>query len=480
LPIGALMVNAASVLGIAFVARRIAGLPLVLVSLVVTLLFTHALGADFLRDPWNPFLPVSPLLLLLFLCWALATGDLWMLPWALGVGSFAVQSHVGFFTPVFGLIAVGLVGAFFSIRRRRRGDDGTAPRLGRVLLVSALVFLVLWSLPLYGEIVEQNGNLSDVANWLSDKPAGPGLDTGIRIMALQWGPRPEWIVGARDPGLNGAGLLEENLWTPLVGVLAIAGLVLAWRRRDRDDRWLGALALVGTVAGVVAAANVVGLPYFYLFRWTWAIGAAIGLFVLWTAWLLVADSRRDGLARGLGVAAIVGIVVLVLAMTIDAVDAGTPYGGDQRVIHAIVPPVLRAVPPGGAPVLVQTSGGGLFGASIVLALEKRGDDVKIEPSQRIYYSKGRVDQGKARYKAYLKVVSFTGAARAVKPSEGRLIAHYIRYLTASQKAELKHATDQALRHTKSAKQKRDLIRFRRHGLDQPADDVAVFLMNPPR
>ena len=94
--ITALIVNGATIVAIGWVVPGRGRLPMVVATLVPVALLTHAIGADILRNPWNPYLPVIPLLLLLLLCWSVAVGDLWMLPIAIAVASFAIQSHVGF------------------------------------------------------------------------------------------------------------------------------------------------------------------------------------------------------------------------------------------------------------------------------------------------------------------------------------------------------------------------------------------------
>jgi hypothetical protein len=54
-----------------------------------------ALEPGFLRDPWNPYLPLLPFALYVVLCWAAICGDAWAVPVAVLPASLAVQSHVG-------------------------------------------------------------------------------------------------------------------------------------------------------------------------------------------------------------------------------------------------------------------------------------------------------------------------------------------------------------------------------------------------
>ncbi len=122
--ITALGINAATIGAIGWVAYRRGRLPIALTVLVPVALMTHALGADLLRNPWNPYLPVLPLLLLLLLAWSVAVGDLWMLPVAIAVASFTIQSHVGLAIESVALLVVALVGVFVQGRRTPAEERG--------------------------------------------------------------------------------------------------------------------------------------------------------------------------------------------------------------------------------------------------------------------------------------------------------------------------------------------------------------------
>ena len=134
--IGALGINAASIVAIGWVAFRRGRLPMTLCVLIPVGLVTHALGANFLRDPWNPSLPVLPLLLVLLLAWSVTVGDVWMLPIAVGVASFVVQCHVGLAPLTLALVASALLGMVVAEVRARRRPSGAARRLTPVAVVS--------------------------------------------------------------------------------------------------------------------------------------------------------------------------------------------------------------------------------------------------------------------------------------------------------------------------------------------------------
>src|SRR4029079_3261676 len=108
LAFAALSINALAVLGITLIARRRGGLRLLLLTAVFVLLLMRTLGAQFLRDPWNPYVTVLPFLLVLLAAWSIAWGDRCAIPLAAGVGSFVLQTHVGYALVVTVAILAGL------------------------------------------------------------------------------------------------------------------------------------------------------------------------------------------------------------------------------------------------------------------------------------------------------------------------------------------------------------------------------------
>ena len=56
----ALLINGGSLAGMALIARRLAGTPAMLATLLAQALMMRTLGAEFLRDTWNPYITILP------------------------------------------------------------------------------------------------------------------------------------------------------------------------------------------------------------------------------------------------------------------------------------------------------------------------------------------------------------------------------------------------------------------------------------
>ena len=126
--LGALLINGLSVVGILLLAHRRGGAPLLWTSAVGCALLLHGLGPEFLVEPWNPLMPVLPFGFFVFLIWEMTCGGAWTLPVAAVVGTFCVQTHIGYIPLVLPLGAVGLASILWATFRSRDGDSAASPR----------------------------------------------------------------------------------------------------------------------------------------------------------------------------------------------------------------------------------------------------------------------------------------------------------------------------------------------------------------
>ncbi|MGZ4755882.1 MAG: hypothetical protein ACXWA9_13300 [Acidimicrobiia bacterium] len=476
--ITALLVNGATLVAIGWVAFRRGRLPMVIAALVPVGLLTHALGADMLRNPWNPYLPIIPLLLLFLLCWSVAVGDLWMLPIAIAVASFAIQSHVGLALESVTVLVLALVAVVVrGVRTPPEERRAWWRRVATVTGVSLGVFAVLWFPVFWGTFVRHDGNLQNLIDFFTGSHDTQGVTKGLEVLGLQWGPRPEWILGPRGLGLLGNQYVESYWWIPVGLALGVAATVVASRRRSTDTVWLAVFLAVGFVVAVIAVSNVVDILYPYLTRWTWVLGTALGILVLRGAWFAFPPDRRATVLRWSLPGAVVILAVLSAMETVDALNAGTPFAAQQGAERVITREVLAHLPEGKGPVLIDTSHGGIVAPGIALALERRGIATKMVPDQVVVYGTGRTPQGPP-YRAELIPVLGDEQIRAFTPP-GPRIAHYVRQQTAADRRRLKAYLKQA-REIPPGPARTAFLKLLEQGVHGPAEEIAVYLANPDR
>jgi hypothetical protein len=344
--------------------------------------------------------------------------------------------------------------------------------------VSAAVFVVLWLPVGYGTFVKGDGNLRRLFDFFTQGRPTAGFNTAFEVLGLQWGPRPEWVLGERGHTIFGNAFVEPRWWLAIWLVLGAAATVVAIRRRATDASatetvWFSALILVGLAAAIVAVSNIVELVFPYLNRWTWVLGAGLGMLVLQGFWLTVPPARRQKVLRIAAPVSVVILTVLCVMETVDAIDAGTPFARQQKQEHVLTREVLDRLPPGHGPVLVDTAKGGVIAPGIVLALERHGIPVKVTPSQAVVYGARRNDDG-GPYRARLVVVLGDEEIRAFKPP-GPRIAHFVRPLTAADRRTIQGFREEAQR-TPPGPERNALLDIARKGLQGPATEIAVYLV----
>ena len=373
---GAVLLNASAVAGAALLLWRRGGVAAVALGLVVLAVLLRALGGSVLVFPWNPYVIVLPMFLLGLLVWSIACRDHWLVPAAVAVASFLVQSHVGTTVAAAAMVAVAVTALLIDWRR------GQAPAFVAVLMTSLAVGIALWLPPLVDQF-DGSGNLGDLWHyWTTKHTPTVGYGTAARIVSNQLSLPAPWITRHETFNIHTGGV--EPAWHfPFALVLLLAATVVAWMRRDRTAFTLAVVAVTFIGAAFVSVAHVVDAPFPYIVRWTWCAGALAWLAVGWMTVALLQTVRAPTVRRvGLSVAAVT-VIALTTVTTIDTVHSGYPYPGLDPVMHALYGPTLAAARAAPQPILLQSTPD-IASASIVSGLlvkfSEQGIDAGVAPS----------------------------------------------------------------------------------------------------
>ena len=389
--IGSLVLNAAAVLAIAAIARRIVGIPFALFVIVGTSIVLRALGADFLQDPWVLYITVLPFGVLCLLTWAMASGRIWALPATAVVASYLAQTHVGYVAIA---LPPSLLGAIWLTLVVRREGAARVRALGRAAVASLGVLAVLWAPTAWNQWFGGK-NLTVTVRWF--RAAAEGTHTlaeGTRVVLAQLALVPDWVTGTRHGGLfNGETTLLRSAPVPLMLIAFVGAAILATRRHDRaSGRLLAVLGFV-VVTGVVASARTIGVMYDYRIQWTWMLGALIGVAIAWTVWGWITDRWPRAIAGLVPV-----VLVLLTALSVaESVDAATTdhtlswLSQSPETATATAEAVSDLAPDAGEIVVTADSTVGdwyLHGA--VLELERLGFDARVMADTGELYGSHRV------------------------------------------------------------------------------------------
>jgi hypothetical protein len=388
---GAALVNSLCIVGIAVFAYRRGGAVLGTIAMAATASLCWAMGSELLFEPWNPHSALLPFLFFLVLVWSMTCGDLPALPFAAGVGSLLVQTHLSYALLIPLLGAWGIAGLVVGLRGQRlREPDAWAARRARTLrssAVAAVVLAVCWIQPLIEQFTSDgSGNLTRLVDSArSPKADTIGFEFGTKVVATVVSLPPWWFrpsmhdafaAGWREPSL-GATVLS------LVVLFAVLGWC-AWdgrRRRDRLSLCAVATAVVGLLAALITAwqgpVTVFGNVTPHTFRWLWPLGAFVFFAIAATisrrlTGRAVASARSAWVVAGFAL-----VTVVVAALNLPYADEGRGPNSQEYAIPAAhdLNRQMRSLE-GRGPVLID----GLFragfadpyGAAVVAELQRRG------------------------------------------------------------------------------------------------------------
>jgi hypothetical protein len=375
--IGGVLLNVSALGGAAWVLWRRGRAAGLVIGAVVAFSLTRSLGGSVLWFPWNPFAIVLPMFLLVLLAWSVACGDTWFLPAVVAVASFEVQSHVGSAVPAVTLLMIA-VGVFLYDWARFHAPSGRA-----VLATTIGVALVAWLPPLVQQFEPGGGNLSALWRfWTSGHKATVGFAPGARIVASQFSLDAPWLTGHERIAPFTAGL-NPTWHVPVALLLLLVAAVVAWRHRARDAVALTLIALAFVVASWVAAANVVDIPYSYILRWAWNVGAVSWLAIAWAFWRIYLHKlRRRHVASALG---IVVCIALLAMIGVGATHAKVPDPTMEHLMQGLSPRLRSAVRTLPSPIVVVSGPGigtGALADGVLLQLVRSGVHAGFPTTQR--------------------------------------------------------------------------------------------------
>jgi hypothetical protein len=318
------LVNVACVIGIVALARRRGGRPLMFATAAAVAAMSGSLDSYVWHDLWGPAATLLPFTLLLFLAWSVGCGEYRLLPLAVLVASFTVQSHLTYALPTVAVLVPAL--GFLVLSRP------AVPR--RWIWASLAVLAVCWALPLADEVVHRPGNAERIVQAATAVDRSYGASGGFHSVVHAIGIPPWWLQAPRTPFGRLAEVIEDPapfaVATALSILAVLCALVVVALRRGRRDVALPAVLALTAMLGLfaVTASSPSHGPLLVVISYTiwWACPA--GMFT----WLVLAfGTARTFLGAGRGLArvtpaagrgrpALVGVVAVAAIGGVVAAD----------------------------------------------------------------------------------------------------------------------------------------------------------------
>jgi hypothetical protein len=431
LGLGALLINGVAIAGMAVVAYRRGGVAFTLITLAGCAVLMRALGPEFLRDPWNPYVTVLPFGFLVFLTWAMTCGEAWALPVAVAVASFCVQTHVGYAPIAFPLLAWG--GTWLAVLALRQRDHQEHKQRSRDLVRAAIaavtVLVVMWLPVVVQQLTGSSANLTEILRHFSQ---GEGqrhsLAEGYRVMSGQFGLTAQWLTGhlAVVPFSGEPVLLSSTPLPVLLIPFGLAGFAF-WRWRCSEAVRLVATLILTLALGVFSVTRIIGPAYEYRLRWTWFLGMLASVVVIWAAWTVI--SRRAHAARVLPLLLAVPISALVALGGVNAVSAaraGTPKEDISSAVRTVGSAVEAALPKERGDVLLRSTSFESDGylPTLMLYLERHGVAARLDRWREDAYGAHRVHRRGAPIRAVLTLAADKNFDDMVTRPDFNLVAYW--------------------------------------------------------
>ena len=423
--IGAFVANLAAMFGAAWVARRSSNVLFFLTSIVLAAFVLLAQSGE-LFNPWNPFVVVLPLFAALIAAWGTFRGDRVAAVVLVIAASFAIQGHIG--AAPLGVLAllIGGGGLLYAIARSA-GED----RRGFVTtsLIAVGVMFVCWIPPLLDQFFG-TGNLGRLVRFqftATEPSAGLrfALDQVTRLLTFPPG---------REVGF--LGVVGTGPVVPWMAIALLAATVVAWRKSWHDRLQLALVAWLSIAVTGLAISGIKGIPFQYVFRWSWAM-----VLVVWIACLWVGVSLLLELApvrRWFTAGAALVLAGLLGALLVFGVSFRTVQGWDEqlRLYEPLMQPTLDVLQEAPKPVMVVTYLG-MADGTVANELLARGDELGLDLRRTpelsfIFGSKRSVDPADA--KSELVLVTRGELEQYRNDPRFTLIAHFDPF-TAEERAE---------------------------------------------
>ena len=382
--VGVVVLNTTAIALTLWVALRRGGTALAVGFAAGLAVLVHVYGTPVLTEPWNPYMPVLWWVLALVALWAVLCDDLSMLPVAVLATSFCLQTHISYGLLVAGFaVAALVVGAVRAVRLR--GDRAALRRLAGWSALSLVLGVVLWLPPLIDQATSDHGNMSIVAGHFLEPDEDPiGMGRGAELFAVHLNP---WRLVAGQqarPGSEAPGVAFVLAW--------LAAAAATWRFVPRGRPHRSALLRLDVVIalalalGLVSSARILGLVWFYLTLWAWAITTLMAVAIGWTVALVVREHAARLPAARLALAASAAVLVGWTAwFALDARDAEPTQALYSSFVADFTEATTAAIDggdaPGGGPdgrYLITWTDGinlGSTGFGLLDELERRGYDV---------------------------------------------------------------------------------------------------------
>ncbi|MUH50401.1 MAG: hypothetical protein F2789_04250 [Actinobacteria bacterium] len=402
--LGTVIIHTAAVAAALSLAARRGGRRGCIAVAVLLSVIMRGYGGNVLTQPWNPYLPVIPWIVVLLAVWSVLEGDAAALVVFVAAGSLCAQTHL----PYIGLVG-GLGGllVMWLVLRQRIGTPVSMPGLRRWSITAGVLGVLLWLPPVADQLRRTPGNLSMLSDYFRNPPEESiGFRHAARLLLEHLN-----VVRVASAAVQHSDYFKTVSFSPggslipgvLVVLLWVASVVVAWRLGVRSLVHLHAVIGATLLLEWVAMARIFGKVWYYLTFWAWGVLMLMLFAICWSAAVAVrrwSPARSGGIQR---IGAMSGVALLsasTLAFSWSALSLKPPENQLSRTLGAVVGPTANALAAGtgaadgkAGTYLITWTDVAFFGSQgygLVSELERRGFTVGVANAWRVPVTQQRV------------------------------------------------------------------------------------------
>jgi hypothetical protein len=263
--LGAITISGAALTAtVAFLWRRFGPLAALWAAAAIDL-YCLCVRVGTLREPWNPYLVVTPMVLFVVLWAGAMTDSGGAAVWTVVIGSYEVQTHIATAGLVVTMLVILAVWMARSAWRGRRVGVARHGRWGPARITGAAALVAIWLAPLIELWRDRPNNLQLLWDFFTSSQPNPTWGQALKVAANAVTIIP---FGYHDYVLT---LTRTNAELAIGAVLIVGGLVIAlalgWRRRHPMTLALAVSSVLGIVVGTISLSRTAGPAYFYFAVW---------------------------------------------------------------------------------------------------------------------------------------------------------------------------------------------------------------------
>lgn len=380
--LGSAAVNATAAGAVAWLVVARFGASAGLWAAAVVDLYAYFLDVRLLRQPWNPYLIVVPMVLFVVL-WVLSllrTRGAWL--WLSVVGSYEVQTHLAT-----GFFVVGMVAVAATIALVRSGRDhslGEAVRDWRrpARMAGAAMLVAVWVPTVVEMLVDRPNNVLLLWRFFTSIHAEPSLRSAVGMAAsaisvVPLGNRVYTLVIHR----NHSALAAEAV---ALVALSLVALAVGHRRHQPAAAAFVTAATAGVLVGVYSLTRAAGGVMLYFALWLSFVPVAV---LLGLGVAALGRSAGSGIARWstTGAVALAALLAAVPAVWQSArlPPAGASTHGVANVTASLAYAAEKSATCHGSVVYLHIGNPALWpeAAGIASVLRRQGCVTRAFPAQ---------------------------------------------------------------------------------------------------